>query len=499
MNPNQIRALVTLGLCLALASFLGYVVAAGNYEIIIYLIYVALGIFMIVAPGYTGLIALGLVCPFGPPTPFIYNVPFVALILGACITKYVLRRWIARRDPPAPQTNLPVSFYLFFAWVFVRYCLDPVAPNVRGFGENVSGFRAYLGYATCLTLVVFLRCFLRSRGDALAVVRWMGIFSLFFILLLVPLIFTKSGAIAEALMRFGLYVTVFDNGWLRFVVLPGFGSTLVALGLLPSLTNWSSGRRRLLVAVGMAAIIMGGNRGSFLMALLLILTIAYVRRGFGTVCVLAAPIVICMVVFGYIAENFRFDQGVGFFRILALTSRRVAEQSGADATISWRKVRWERAMEDIRARPVVGHGYGGLERAFVFGDMSQREAAAIDIGVATGGIHNGFISGTRALGVPGLVLFLCAFIGQLIFNWKHAVRYRTSDPAISDLHCFVFANLVGMTVGIYVGADLNSHHLWFYLGFGCLVAALRKRQVLSTEGSESRAEEVGLAPQQVPT
>lgn len=494
MNPNQIRVLITLVLCLALAFFLGYLVAVGKYDVIRLLIFVALGVFAIVAPGYSALIAFGLICPFSLPIPFVYNAPFIASILGVCITKYMVRRWIVHHNSPAPQTRLPVGFYLFFAWVVFRYCLDPVFPNVQGFGENVSGFRAYLNYALSLSLVVFLPLFLRSRGDALAVVRWIGIFSFFFVIFFVPLIFTKSLTVTANLTHFGMYVSAFDNGWLRFVVLPGFGGTLVALGLLPNLTSWSSGRRRLLVVVGVAAVIMGGNRASFLMTLLLFLTIAYVRRGFAAAFWVAVAAVICLAAFRYAGENFRFDRGTGFFRILALTSQRVAVQSGADTTLLWRKVRWERAMEDIYARPFMGHGYGGLERAFMFVNMAQFEAAAVEVDVVTGGIHNGYIAGTRALGVPGLLLFLCACVSQVILNWKQAMLYRTSDPVISDLHCFVFANLAALTIGIYTGADLNNTFNWFFLILGVVVAGIKRAEATTIEGSRVQAAELALAP-----
>jgi len=498
MNAQQLKMLVTLGLCSALAVFLGYLLGNGRHDAVFLLGYVALWVFALVAPGgYAPLIAFGLVCPFSPPSRLVYGFPFFATILGLCVLKYMIRQWISRHHRQVPKLSVPAGFGLFFGWVLIRYCIDPVLPNAFGFGAAVTGFRSYLNYIICFALVLFLSASCRSREDVLALIRWLGIFSLAFALLLMPLALTKSMAVAQQLTNLGMFVTTFDNGLLRFVVLPGFGCTLITLGLFPSLTDWSRVYRRVMIGIGVLAVIMGGNRGSFIIAFILLLVIAWVRRRLLGFCLVASSLVLCLVAFRYIGDRFNFESGVGFFRILALTSHRVATESGADATVTWRERRWERAMQDIRNRPWIGYGYGGLENAFVFGTTAQFDSAVLEMDVANGTIHNGFLASARGFGIPGLLLFMIAYIGRSVFNAKRTVRFRDSDPVVSDLHCFVLAYLVAMGVAIYVGCDLNSPILWLYITLGDVVAGVKKAEEETTSARAEQEAPLDLTPRPV--
>jgi len=162
--------------------------------------------------------------------------------------------------------------------------------------------------------------------------------------------------------------------------------------------------------------------------------------------------------------------------------------------VTWRERRWERGMEDIRKRPWIGYGYGGLENAFVFRTSAQFETAMVDIDVANGTLHNGFLAGARAFGIPGLLLFVIAYFGRIVFNAKRAVRFRASDPVVSDLHCFVFVNLVALIVALYVGSDLNSPLVWFYIALGDLVAVAKKAEGVAIEIPQGQAAEPDLIP-----
>jgi len=477
MNSDLIKSLVTFGLCVAFAAFLGYLLANGDYVTLLLLIYLAVGVFLFFAPGYVPLIAFGLVSPINVPIPFIRQFPFVALMLGLCLFKYMIRRWLTHmRDPSPPRLSIPISFALFFGWVCMRYCLDPVIPHLRQFGENVTGFRPYVNYAVCFGLVVLIGLFLRRVDDIKSLLRWMAALSTFFICLLIPLSVSKSLAAADILSQLGMFVTFFDNGWLRFTVLSGLGLLLLVFGLLPRVSGWGRTRSRVMVALGLAAIIMGGNRSSFLGAAAAVAAIALVRRRLLGLAAAIAGLVLILGVFRYMGENFTFHEGVGVQRILSLVSPRVAALTGADATVIWRQKRWERAMQDIYRRPWVGYGYGGLENAFVFAGRAGYDAAKVEIDVVSGAVHNGFIAGARAFGVPALGLFLVILIGRTYSSARLALRLGESDPEQSELHCLAFAQLTALVPAVFIAYDLNFPGLWFYLFLGVLVERLKARE-----------------------
>jgi O-antigen ligase len=447
--------------------------ASGNYDGLFLLSYALLGIYVLAAPGFIPLLAIGLLNPFVLPIPFVHQFPFLLLILGICCVKLFLWKAMSQQGNAAPYKHcFTVWFALFFAWVVLRYCMNPVMPNISGFGQNVTGFRAYLNYGVCFGLVLLLPLFLTSHEDVLRLLRWMTGISIFFILFLTPFIFTKSLNAAMWLNRFGLYVTFFDNGWLRLIVLPHFGMLLVMFSSLPGIMPVSLRLRVILLALGAIAIVMGGNRSTLLMTFISVLTIAWLRRRFLIFNLLIAAIAFSLIAFHYIGERIDIRSGAGFLRILSLTSRRVAQETGAAGTFEWRKIRWNRALEEIKSYPVFGKGYGGLENAWIFADIGEYEAARLEVDMASGGLHNGYLTCAYSLGIPALLLFIIGVGSQILRNAIQAWRLGDTDPLPRDFHVFVCANLLGLVASIYIGADLNVPVIWFYLALGVLLTRL---------------------------
>jgi hypothetical protein len=479
MNPSAVKQLVILGLCGIAAVLFGSLLASDNYDLLLLISYLLVGIYVLAAPGFVPLLAFGFINPFVLPIPFVFNVPFLLLILGICCVKFFFRNALSRAPKSAYRHCLTWAVIGFFAWVVFRYSLRPVLPNLSGFGGNVTGFRSYLNYGVCFALVLLLPLFLTNRTDLVRLFRWIGGISVIFILFLIPFVFSKSFMAALWLQRFGLYVTMFDNGWLRFVALPGLGLNLLILSFFPNIVP-ASRRVRLLVAfVGILAIVMGGNRGTVIMAFISVVTFLFVRRrAFAFAAVLVGTTFLFVAVY-FIGEQLDFRRGVGFMRVLSLGSQRIAEQSGAADTVEWRMIRWKRAMEEIRAHPVVGKGYGGLENAWIFADWAQFETAIVEVDLASGGIHNGYLSAAYSLGIPALLFFAALVVSQIVLNFRRARLLEQVDGTASDLHCLVLVNLVAFLPSIYAGTDLNSPLIWLYLALGVLLRRLDSKEVIA--------------------
>src|ERR1041384_1372801 len=182
MNDSAIKQLTIFALCGVAAVLFGSIVASQDYDNLLLLCYLFMAVYVLTAPGFAPLIAFGLINPFVLPIPFIWNVPFLLLILGICCIKLFFRNAV-RKGQDVYRHCFTWMFAAFFGWVVLRYCINPVRPNVAGFGTNVSGFRAYLNYGICFILVLLLPFFLSSRSDVVKLVRWIGGISLFFVLL----------------------------------------------------------------------------------------------------------------------------------------------------------------------------------------------------------------------------------------------------------------------------------------------------------------------------
>lgn len=477
---HSIQTLLQVAAGLALALVAGFFLATGNYLLLFAAVGAALVSAVLVTEGFAALLAFGLLCPFILPVPFVRGVPLLASVLALCAVKYVLRCAVRRSDIRSMIWLLTPGFTLFFLWVAIRYGMDPVLPNPTGFGTHVTGFRAYFSYAICCGLILLLGATINSREELLKLLRWLAIMSVGLVVMFVPLVFSRSVPIASLLSQFGVFVTTFDNGFLRFVVLPSYGMFLVMFAVLPNLSRLTRGLRLALLGLGLVAVVLGGSRSSFLMLMVMLACVAALRQRLLHTVALGSGFVVLLVVF-YLVGEYAQIREVGFLRILSVVSPRIAYQTDAAENMRWRMARWERAMADIQQRPWVGKGYGGLGNAWVFQTRADYEAAMVDVDVAAGTVHNGYLAAARAFGVPAVAFFLILQAWHLVWNFRLSRRLRQVDPMASDLHLLVLAYVMSYSVAIYFGTDLNDPMVWFGFSIGLLM-----RRITLEESQDSK-------------
>ena len=483
---SSVQALLGAIACLVLSLAVGFALATGNHFLLFLGAGAALVTAVLVAEGFAALIAFGLLCPFILPVPFVRGVPLLASVLALCVVKYILRCAVRRADVKSAIWLLTPGIAVFFLWVVIRYAMDPVLPNLMGFGTNVTGFRAYLGYATCCGFILMLGVTINSREQLNSLLRWLGIISAGLAMMFIPLVFSRNLTVASLLSQFGVFVTTFDSGFLRFVVLPGYGMILVMLGALPNLCRPKPSLRLALFGLGLVAVVLGGSRSSFLMLMVMLLCVAALRLRTLHTLAFGGGFAVLLVVFYLIGEHVQIRE-VGLLRILSLVSPRIAYQTDAADSVRWRLARWERAAADIEQRPWVGKGYGGLENAWVFQTRADYEAAMVDVDVAAGSVHNGYLAAMRAFGIPAVAFFLLLLGWHLIQNFQRARRLRFSDPFASDVHLLALTYMLGYFITIQFGSDLNDPMIWFGLGLGLLMRRIKAFEVpMSTPSEPSR-------------
>lgn len=471
VQTNLIKNLLTGILASSVAVFIGIAIADANYLNIALLAYLAIGIAAVVIPGTSALLALGLLAPFTLPIPIVHGFPFILLITMLCYLKLFLTRIMTSQPAPLPRPRIHWLIGLFFFWVAIRYAMNPALPNLAGIGSNVTGFRSYLHYGTSLVLILGMPWFLPNRFAIVQFVRWCGLLSLAFSMLFIFLSFSRSTVVIQLLNQFGMFVATFDNGMLRFVTLPAFGVMLISLSLIPDILGLPGWQRKTYLTVGLLAVLFGGSRSGFIMLYALVAAIAIGRRKLLELGYWTAIFICCFFVFRYAGEHLLPKrENVGVMRILSVASAAVAERTDAAANSIWRQVRWERALQEIRSQPLLGTGYGGLDRAFVFASREEYEQARLEIDVASGNIHNGYISAAMALGVPAALLFVAILALQLI---KTATGTRASimDDAFSrSFYTLALAHLSAVSVSILIGTDINRAAVWWWLQFAALPA-----------------------------
>jgi len=469
MNAAQIKALLILATGGLLALILGFSVATQEYALLALFGYFIVGISVLLFAENIPLLAFGLISPFLLPLPFVWGFPLFPLILALCTFKLILHKAVSQDKHDRKRIPTFVwPFTLFFLSVLLRYIIDPALPNFAGFGENVTGFRPYFAYFTCFYFLIILGYVIQTRAHVVSMIRWMLAFSIIFAVFLTACVFTKNVSLLDYFVLLGVTVTTFDNGLLRFLVLPSFGLMMILLCLLPNLVRMSWLTRIVLLILGTAAVVLGGNRIGLAMALTIVICVPLAQRKFVQTAASIFMIGLFVVVASYIGTMVKGE--VGLYRVLALVSEDLALHSGATDSVRWREVRWERAWDDIQNKPLIGYSYGGLASAFVFGE--RNDEATVELDLASGGVHNGYLACAHAFGIPTALLFIGTLLWQIIFNFRRAMWFKSFDPEMSQIHTFIFALLSAFSVSIFVGTDLNAPTIWFLLCFGIITARI---------------------------
>jgi len=476
MRPRQLTALLTFGAAVTLALVAGISIATENYALLVFSAAVVVVAILVFMPGYIPLFVFGLLMPFSLPVPFVWNFPFSLVALSICAVKYWLQTGLqTRKLPGQPSMHFKVvnfSIGLFFTWVVLRYCMKPAIPNMLGFGMNVTGFRAWLNYFLSFCVLFFIGRFVANRAGLLKLMRWLAYVSIFFIVLFVPLTFTRSLLLGNLFLQLGMYVTTFDNGVLRFVALPEFGLFLLSLLLLPSLLKLSRVGWWVVFALGTMAVVLGGNRSSLGMAFIVVTVIPVLGRKYLQFAMITGSALLLSAVGYFAGPALSQLPHTGFLRSFGLVSPHLSEVTGGDANMEWREVRWERGMEEIHKHPLIGEGYGGLENAFESDTLTDEESQ--EMSLATGGVHNGYIASALALGIPAALLFIYILIAQIFVNARRCWVLQKADPVVSEAHCLVCANLLASVASIFFGTDTNDPSIWFLFALGLFVRQLRR-------------------------
>lgn len=475
MHSQVIKAAAVWICSIFIALVVGVSIAEGDYQILFFSVAaVAIG-FGVVRRDYNFLLALGLVSPFSLPLPGISGMPLLVPMLALCMATMAFERALVKRKTFGSIRNMAKPLLVVLALtVALRFGLSPVLPNLSGTGDSVTGFRGYLNYALCFLLLVVLGFAIKTRDDVYKLFKAIAGVSAFFMIFLIPLTFAKNDSLVAILNYFGLFVAYFDNGWLRFVVLPGFGITLIALCLLPSIAPaWVLRHKRSILVVSSGAVIIGGGRSSLVIAILTVSVLLLLKKRLLAFAGFVASILVIALTANFLANNLlERGKGLMFMRVLAIFNSRVAEATDADANLAWRMARWDLATSQIVERPWLGRGYGGLENAFLWGDREQMNAAAVEIDVASGTVHNGYIASAWAFGIPFVVSFVALVTLILYRSSVCQSRLAAVDPFLADVNRLVVAILFPQLFGIYFGSDLNNPLIWFPIGLSLIAARL---------------------------
>jgi len=269
-------------------------------------------------------------------------------------------------------------------------------------------------------------------------------------------------------------VVKFGNGWRRFVFLPYMGIFMVMAYFLPALFRTTPGQGRLLVTLGLVAIIAGGNRASVYSILIMLVLMWVIRRKFLALGAMSAAVIGMILLSNVVLQKGWVDSETPWSRVLSAVSPKMAVEIGVMDPVEWRLIRWKRAIEDIKQHPWVGTGYGGLKGYFRMLSDIQETSADLDVDrdLATGSTHNGYLSAARNLGIPITVLFVLIVVVRMRVHWCKANPRSHPDAVLSEAHIFLCAYLAMILAVMMTGAEIRVPSLWVFIVLSIIVERL---------------------------
>jgi O-antigen ligase len=347
-------------------------------------------------------------------------------------------------------------------------------------GSGISGAMPYFLYVLAGFLLIFLGACLTDREKVLQYLRWC--FGIVFIVGVSLLICAFTPATKPFLLSMGFFAAGdIGDGVQRIVTLPGYGLFIVEASLCPNLFRLKWWQCLLLFSLGLAMIVVGGNRGALAAVPVAIVVVLFLRRR--SHALLASLCFMFFAIVGLRAMISGMDEAdiPPLMRSFGILDSKIDDASGGNVSAQWRYDVWQSGIEKIKESPLTGKGYGNLPQHI----DSKNQTASTDFeAVLAGGMaHNGYISAAYGFGVPFSLALSCAIAWLLIKESIAALRTDKHDPVLRDLHAFLAAMFVTYPILIYVAFDLNCIGMWIYAAISYILSNIPKAALSPTSPS----------------
>ncbi|HWL06524.1 MAG TPA: O-antigen ligase family protein [Xanthobacteraceae bacterium] len=359
------------------------------------------------------LIGIAVVLPWSP------SATSVLLVAWLVLQTPTLSWPVARRVLAAPAAALPIALFLFAA--------------IGMLWADVSWIERWHGFDSFFRLLVIPLMMMHGLRSARVM----------------PVVHALLASCAALLAASFLHVALYGQPWLPgaypgvpvndYIVQSTLFVVCAFILLECGLARWREGDRGVAAALWCLAAAFVGN----------ILIVATGRTNLVT-------LVVLVVVFGLRRSHWRvalavvavaLAAGVATYAMSSHLRAKVATVqdevsrylSGGELTSAgYRLGFWGISLDAMRAAPVLGHGTGGIERAF----RETVERRGLPAELVTRNPHNQVLTVGIQLGLAGVALLVATWLSHLLLLW------RASGPV-------AWAGLVVTVTGI-VGAMFNS-------------------------------------------
>lgn len=473
---------VTAFICLAgciLAYIIGislpyYSVNVHGVDLQVYILIVAIVCTIgAVTNNFPMLMGIGSWMPITLPLASLSMFPVYVLILG-WITVVLFFR-ICLKGTLSYMRSFTLYLLVVFAWVPIRFLMNPVhkfGGSVEG-GSGVSGISPYFYYVVAAGTLVILGAILNTREKILSYMIWclrmvffvgMGFLICAFIPSTAPFFYTW-GVFAAGGMG--------DN-LIRFVQLPLYGFFLVQAAMCPNLFRLTWKQSAMLLVLGLAMMVVGGNRQTIAGAVLALPVLLMLRRSTHVLAVCIGAGILGVIMLRLTVENESQGEISPLLRSFGMFDSKIDAASGGDASADWRYQLWQSGMEKIMEHPIVGKGFGNLPKHLDPTSAEVQGSTDFEVILAGGLAHNGFISAAYGFGIPFMLALTAGLAHRFFRQVRMALTADRHDKELRDLHALLASMYPAYFVFISTSFDMSVACLWIYVGLGLILEQLRR-------------------------
>ena len=379
-----------------------------------------------------------------------------------------------------------------FFWVPIRYMMHPATQlgSTSG-GSGVSGLAPYFGYMLVPVYLVITGALLPTRTKLVSFLRWCFVVVLFGGTFLLICAFIP--ATAPFLGAMGMFSAgdISDNVQ-RIVVLPGYGLQLTICALCPTLYRLRNWQAPLVFILGIAMILVGGNRSALSAVFFAVPIALLVQRKTHALAVAVLLGVFCIGGLNAVTASVDNPHFSGFLRAFGVFDTAIEETTGGSASAEWRYKVWRDGMKKIMEAPLTGKGFGGISQ-HPEGRPDPQSTDYEDI-LAGGMAHNGFIDAAYGLGIP---FALALTVIMFVYLYKEVVLGLATDRhdfELREMHAY-FAAVIGyMPVCIYTAFDLSVGGLWVTIALSCALSHFPRSASQTTNVADASPSRYGWDP-----
>lgn len=418
------------------------------------------------------LMALALWIPITPPLPGLRIFPTIAVVFAWFGVVTFFRLCVTKRLDYVPSCNLFIL--LCFMWVPIRFLMNPVH-KLGGFagGEGISGANAYFTYVLAAVLVMAMGCVLNSRSKIFSFMRWSLVVVLIVgIILFICAFIPATGPFLAALGMFSAgYIS---DGIQRLVVLPGFGLFLVEAALCRNLFRLSRSQCIFIFLLGLAMMIVGGNRSAIAAVIIAIPVIFLLRRKTHALVISLALMGLFVALLHLTVKQMDPENIPPLMRSMGIFESKIDDATGGSNSAEWRYEVWQSGVEKIKESPLIGKGFGNLPMHMDVDRENSAKSTDFEVILAGGEAHNGFISAAYGFGIPFMLCLTLALIWRMVSLVKSALTTDVRDGELRDFYAFMSANFATYGILIYTALDMSTLTMWIYVGLGITMQHLAR-------------------------